>query len=117
MTIHESPLQIYYMPDDGTDYKRYIIPDMNITELPHIIASKLIVYGTYGHQNFNQPDFYDDSKIYIMLLSSYKIDIYYGGHWFRYRPTDNFEKFTACLTFLVSCYKHYHALRAVDELD
>lgn len=114
MTIQESPIQIrYYTP--GVDYARYIIP--NISDTPWLADNMIIVNGIYGHQNFNQEDFYDNGNINIRLLTTYKIQIYYNNNWFDYMPSDSFEKFQDCFNFIMSCYEHCQTINAIDELD
>lgn len=116
MTIEESPIQIrYYTP--GVDFARYIVP--NISYTPWFTDSMIIVNGIYGHQNFNQMDFYDNGYINIRLLPTYKIEIYYmnNNNWFEYNPSDPYEKFQDCFNFILSCYEHCQTVNTIDELE
>lgn len=118
MTILESPIQIrYYTP--GVDFARYIIPNIHdASATPWFTDKMIIVNGIYGHQNFNQEDFYDDSYINIRLLPTYKIQVYYNDTWFEYNPyKDLYEKFQDCFNFILSCYEHCMTINTIDELD
>lgn len=118
MTILESPIQIrYYTP--GVDFARYIIPNIHdASATPWFTDKMIIVNGIYGHQNFNQEDFYDDSYINIRLLPTYKIQVYYNDTWFEYNPyKDSYEKFQDCFNFILSCYEHCMTINTIDELE